>query len=144
MEIKELSINNAKEICEWKYENEYSIYNYPNWEFVVKNNWALYSKPNEFKAIYLNNEFIAYYRLVNKEEHIIIGLGIKPSLCGQGLGHNIVELIKKNTTGILRLEVREFNKRAIKCYESCGFKIIDKYFKKTLIGDDNFILMEYK
>src|SRR5574344_1245561 len=98
MEIKELSINNAKEICEWKYENEYSIYNYPNWEFVVKNNWALYSKPNEFKAIYLNNEFIAYYRLVNKEEHIIIGLGIKPSLCGQGLGHNIVERSEEHTS----------------------------------------------
>lgn len=36
----------AKEICSWKYLNEYSVYNMGSWDDVVKQNWAI---TNEIK-----------------------------------------------------------------------------------------------
>lgn len=41
----------------------------------------------------------------------------------------------------VELEVRAFNKRAITCYERCGFTAIETYFKKTTAGSDTFIRM---
>lgn len=42
------------------------------------------------------------------------------------------------------LELRSFNKRAIKCYKKEGFKIMGVYTKKTPIGYDEFIKMIMK
>lgn len=42
------------------------------------------------------------------------------------------------------LEVRIFNKRAIKCYENIGFEIKDKYIKNTFAGDAEFYYMQYR
>ncbi len=45
-----------------------------------------------------------------------------------------------NTIG---LEVRSFNKRAINCYRNVGFKIKEKYIKKTFDNSvDEFYYME--
>jgi len=41
------------------------------------------------------------------------------------------------------LEVRTFNKRAIKCYLDFGFEIKDKFIKDTFDGKDEFYYMEY-
>ena len=41
------------------------------------------------------------------------------------------------------LEVRIFNKRAIRCYESIGFKIKNNYIRDTFTGDVEFYYMEY-
>ena len=41
------------------------------------------------------------------------------------------------------LEVRIFNRRAIRCYENVGFEIKKKYCKDTLIGNAEFYLMQY-
>ena len=43
----------------------------------------------------------------------------------------------------IALEVRSFNKRAIKCYERAGFEITNVYQKDTLIGSGEFVKMEY-
>jgi len=84
-----------------------------------------------------------------QKDFVLVGLGLKPSLCGQGLGNILMELLKnecKKRYGgkKIALEVRSFNKRAIKCYERAGFEITDVYQKDTLIGSDEFIKMEYK
>ena len=54
------------------------------------------------------------------------------------------ECKKRYSNKRIALEVRSFNKRAIKCYEKAGFKITDVYKKDTLMGSDEFIRMEYK
>ncbi len=42
------------------------------------------------------------------------------------------------------LEVRTFNKRSIRCYESIGFEIKNNYIKDTFAGDVKFYYMEYE
>ena len=105
---------------------------------------------NEFTAVIdESNNLCGYIRFIENKDFVLVGLGLKPSLCGQGLGNILMKLLKnecKKRYGSkkIALEVRSFNKRAIKCYERSGFKITDVYQKDTLIGSDEFIMMEYK
>ena len=143
----------ARQICFWKYEGIYSIYNFPDWDTLNKQRWGITieeKRKNEFTAVIdESNNLCGYIKFVENKDFVLVGLGLKPSLCGQGLGNIIMELLKnecKKRYGNKRiaLEVRSFNKRAIKCYERAGFKITDVYQKDTLIGSDEFIKMEHK
>jgi len=150
--LTELSEDNAKEICSWRYEGEYSVYNFSDWDTVMKNKWDLAIEEKrklEFLAIYLNNELISYGRIFLKEGKVFIGIGVKPSLCGKGHGKNIMNLLieeckRRFPNNAIGLEVRSFNKRAINCYKKVGFVIKEKYIKKTFDNSkDEFYYMEY-
>lgn len=142
---------NAMEVCQWRYNDEYSIYDYPSWEEASKGKWGITieeKRKNEFQSI-LNekDEFCGYIRMIESSDHILIGLGLKPELCGQGLGNQLMEIIKKQCfekfpNKKICLEVREFNKRAIRCYEKAGFRVVDKYEKETPLGSGEFWRME--
>lgn len=41
LRLKELTESYAKEICCWKYNDEYSIYNYPEWNKIAIEKWAI-------------------------------------------------------------------------------------------------------
>lgn len=138
----------AKEICGWKYDEEYSIYNLSDWNVVVENGWDLAIKErreSDFIAILLENQLIAYGRITKVKEKVFIGIALKPSLCGKGFGKNVMKLLIRECNNkfpecLVALEVRSFNKRAIRCYESIGFKIKNKYIKDTFTGMLNSII----
>lgn len=137
----------AKEICCWKYDGEYSVYNFSDWNVVVENGWDLAIKEkreSDFVAILLDNQLIAYGRLTKDKDKAVIGIGLKPSLCGKGLGKSVMKLLIRECNNrfqdyLMTLAVRSFNKRAIRCYEGIGFKI-----KNTFTGDAEFYYMEYE
>ena len=52
------------------------------------------------------------------------------------------ECKKRHGSKKVTLEVRSFNKRAIKCYKKASFEITDVYQKDTLIGSDEFIMSD--
>lgn len=143
----------AKEICDWKYDGEYSIYNYPVWEKALEEKWALtveVKRKEEFlAAVDADYNLCGYVRLQDKCEFILIGIGLRPSLCGQGMGSNLMGLLVQQCKESypnkkIALEVRSFNERGIKCYKKVGFKIKRKYKKDTPIGSGEFIRMEYE
>ena len=153
LRLEILTEDHARQICCWKYEGIYSIYNFPDWSTLIKQRWGITQeekRKNEFTAVIgKSNNLCGYIRFIENKDFVLVGLGLKPSLCGQGLGDIIMKLLKnecKKRYGSkkIALEVRSFNKRAIKCYERSGFKITDVYQKDTLIGSDEFIKMEYK
>lgn len=150
--LDNLSENQAKEICSWKYEGIYSVYNLPLWEIIVTKNWSItdgIKRLNEYAAVL--NEFgdlCGYIRLIEKMDSIKVGLGLKPVLCGQGMGKDLMNLLiyecnKRYGNKNIMLEVRTTNQRAIKCYKDAGFKIINSHRIKTLQGYDEFVMMEY-
>lgn len=153
LRMTDFTETHAKEICGWKYDGEYSIYNYPEWDKVCTEKWGIAieeKRKNEFKAVIDDgNRLCGYIRLVNKNEHVLVGVGLKPSLCGQGLGKELMEMVKQQCKKAwpgrkIALEVRSFNKRAIKCYERAGFVQVDSYEKDTPIGFGEFARMETK
>jgi len=152
LRLEDLTEICAKEICSWKYNDEYSIYNYPEWDKMLNERWSITveeKRKNEFNAIVDDcNNLCGYIRLVDKKEHVLIGIGLKPSLCGQKLGNVIMEIVKqqckkKYASKKIILEVRSFNERAIKCYKKAGFNIVDIYKKATPMGCGEFIKMEF-
>jgi len=149
--LKTLSEENAREICTWKYEGEYAVYNLADWDIVVQNGWELASKKireRDFLAFFNSEELVAYGVLKVKNNRVFLGIGLKPTWCGKGYGKRIMELIinesqKRYPDKQIVLEVRSFNLRAIKCYKKVGFIIKDQYVRKTLTGSGEFYYMEY-
>lgn len=88
------------------------------------------------------------YKITGQNECVLIGVGLKPSLCGQGLGNILMEMLKQQCRELypskkIALEVRCFNERAINCYKRAGFKVKEIYKKDTPIGYGEFIRMEF-
>lgn len=143
----------AKEIFKWKYSGEYSVYNLPKWNVAKRLKFGLTDKEKrekEFVAL-VDKEYniCGYFRLREEDGEITIGVGLRPILCGQGLGKELMEYAKKECNKRygykkIRLEVRSFNRRAIKCYESVGFKVKKVHIRKTKVDNSEFLIMEYE
>ncbi|MTI69817.1 MAG: GNAT family N-acetyltransferase [Firmicutes bacterium] len=143
----------AKRICKWKYPGVYKTYNMPSWKNCVDKNFGITNhKIREKEFLVLkdnNNNLCGYIRLKEDSDNVLIGVGLKPSKCGQGIGNKLMKLVLEECNNRygnknIRLLVRSFNKRAIRCYEKVGFKIVKTVRKNTLMGEDKFTIMEYQ
>lgn len=150
-EIVKLDERLAREICSWKYEGLYSVYNFCTWEEAVEKGYGFSKKEvrdRDFYGFEYQDELIAYGRLLESDEAIYLGIGLKPEWCGKGYGKAIMtELIRiygrKFQRLPLKLEVRVLNYRAIQLYTNMGFIIIDRYERETPSDNAEFYLMEY-
>lgn len=148
MRFLPMSEEDAKEVCSWKYDGEYSVYDYPEWE-KIKNLWAIgikESREREFYSVYEAGKLIGHFRVVDFINYHVLGLGFKPEYCGNGRGAfyigKIIDFLEEQGVEIIRLDVRTFNERAIKCYERNGFVKITVTTRKTETGDCEFYVME--
>lgn len=144
----------AKQLCSWKYEDKYSVYNFPSWDAAVQRKLSITNpkiRAAQFRSVINEqHELIGFFRMTeDKHGRIEIGLGLKPGCCGHGLGKEFVSLITRYAKArypnrIIYMEVRSFNKRAVKCYNSCGYKIFAQHHKDFPCGSDDCFLMEYR
>jgi len=139
----------AHAVFAWRYEGEYAVYN-SEWGSAVAQRWAITDVEKRRCEFYsLRNdagELVGFFRLHTQETYVLISLGLAPEHCGHGLGKAAMTLIleeakRRAPTKRPELEVREFNKRAIACYERSGFVAIDTYFKDTPVGGNTVIRM---
>ncbi len=153
MELKagKLSEEQARQVSKCKYENEYKIYNLPDWDTMVKEQYSLCDeKKRERFTSYTNeeNELIGFINLLYEGSNIFFGIGINPKYCNKGIGKTITKLaldqckIKYRDKPVI-LEVRTWNTRAINCYKSQGFEIIEVKHQETCIGKGEFYVMRY-
>ncbi len=142
----------AKEITTWRYEEEYEIYNLPSWDEIINKQISLCKKEKRKNFIgYLNEEknLIGFVNLVDEGDSVFLGIGVKPEYCGVGIGKQIIKMAldecsKRYENKPIILEVRSWNKRAIKCYESQGFKIVKIKKQETYAGFGEFFVMKYE
>ncbi len=141
----------AKQICSWQYEPPYSVYNYITYEEAVKKQAAITQPENadNYLCFWNNEKLVAYTSIIPKEEKVYIGIGIAPQFCGQGSGNyylnkTVIEAQKRHPSNEIWVQVRSWNKRAIKCYRKSGFVenhreiIHDRFNEKT-----EFVFMRY-
>ncbi len=86
------------------------------------------------------------FEVYNDKDCMDIGLGINPALCGQGLGKNFMSCGLDYARRFLaakrfRLTVASFNTRAVKVYESVGFRKITSFVRKSDGGEVEFWVM---
>lgn len=147
-----LSQEQAKELSNWKYPGEYSIYNLPPWDKMVEENYSLTDdvKRERFTG-YTNEkgELVGFVNLLDEGEHIFFGIGVKPDYCSKGIGKTITKMAltesqKRFPDKPVVLEVRTWNKRAVQCYQSQGFEIVEVKKQETYIGPGEFYVMKYE
>ncbi|WP_346938659.1 N-acetyltransferase [uncultured Clostridium sp.] len=148
---QKISEKYAKEISSWKYPEEYSIYNLPSWDNMIKENYSLCDSIKRERFIgYINKkkELVGFVNLLDQGESVFFGIGVKPNYCNKGVGKVITNMAlteseKRFPNKPILLEVRTWNKRAISCYKSQGFEIIETKNQKTKIGFGEFYVMKY-
>lgn len=146
-----LSEEQAKEIASWKYNGEYSIYNLPTWDKMIKDNYSLCDNVKRERYIGYSSgsgELVGFINLLDEGDTVFFGIGINPNYCGRGLGKIItkkalIECEKRFPNKPIILEVRTWNERAVNCYKSQGFEIIATKQQETHIGFGEFYVMKY-
>ena len=131
----------VKEISNWKYTGEYSIYNLPSWDKMIQENYSLTDNVKRERYIgYINEdgELVGFVNLLDEGDTVFFGIGIKPNYCSKWIGKVItkmalIESQNRFPNKPVILEVRTWNKRAVNCYKSQGFEIVET--KQQLIID---------
>lgn len=144
IKIEKFSEENAMDVCSWKYEFPYSIYNLPEWDVCQERNLGI-TKPilreKEFRSLYDEGILMGYFRVSENKEYLNLGVGLRLKYCGCGYSNivfpMILKFIKQNYKNkCIRLVVRNFNKRAIKVYSKFGFYEKGEILVSTPNGDE--------
>lgn len=143
--------NEGREICSWKYDGEYSIYNLPDYDSMKEKNLGFTNpeKNKNYYSFYNDDKLIGFINLLNEEEAVFLGIGVNPKYTNIGYGQIIIKKAIELSEKLygnkkIYLEVRTWNERAVNCYKKAGFTIVDKISQETAIGYGEFYQMEYK
>ena len=147
--FQKLSQKNALIIADnWKYDGEYAFYDMTadpeDYEEFVDE--KLRNENDHFEAI-MEGDLVGFFCVVRDNSEMEIGLGLRPDLCGKGIGkdfvHQIVKYIETHYTYTkLIMKVASFNQRAIKVYRQCGFKVCGNTEQHSNGGIYSFTVME--
>ena len=152
LDVHYLTEHEKREICSWRYEGDYAVYNLPSYEVMKEKNMGFMNPKTEenYRAYYHKDLLVGFTNIREEEKEVFIGIGVNPNMCGKGYGHIILnksyEISKQLYPGKpLYLEVRTWNKRAISCYLKAGFEIIgEPYELQTGTGVGVFYRMVRK
>lgn len=142
----------AKQVCTWKYPGELAIYNFSDWEKCKERGWDIAyasQRENTYFSAFKDGEYFAFFHIMDRGDHIELGVGMKPGKCGKHNGLPLMKLAVERIRElypekIIRLSVLTFNKRAVACYESAGFRILKKYYDAEAFNPGERFLMEYR
>ena len=141
----------ARSTAGWRYGGDLSIYDHPDWQSMVDQHWGLTesaTRDREFVALLDDDGDVAgFLRFMQQADTLAVGLGLRPDLCGRGLGAEAMalldeEALRRRGPGRIRLEVRSFNARAIRCYEKAGWRRLCVLDRRTALGPGEFVVME--
>lgn len=150
--ITEMTKDFAENISNWIYEEPYSIYSLENnletiFELMGGDYYVFIDDENQLFGYFCfgKSAQIPTNDYIYSEEVLDIGLGMKPILCGRGLGYTFLntgmDFAKKQFKAEkYRLTVASFNKRAVSLYEKAGF-IILKTINHSKSGDEFYIMV---
>ena len=138
-----------QEICGWRYEGEYAIYDLPSYEEMEQMQMGFMNpqKEQNFYVFLDGNAIAGFVNIAEEETEVFIGVGAAPHLCGKGYGCQMLLDAYEISKSLypekpLYLEVRSWNERAIRCYQKAEFRIDGEAFaQKTHIGTGMFYRM---
>ena len=134
----------AAELCDWRYDAPYDIYNWPAWADMKKDGIEFGDpvlRVNQYASVLApGGLLIGFAQFFPLGTSILrLGLGLRPDLCGQGLGRLLVrtvaeEALRRLPDAEVDLGVLAWNERAIRTYEKAGFRIEDTYIRPVKDG----------
>ena len=149
-EVTDLTDDLAHEIVGWKYEGDWAVYNMPTWEECEAAGLSIASaekRHNRYYAVRKSGELLGFFRIMERNELVELGVGIKPELCGQHHGGMLLALAmakieEKYGNVTVQLKVRPFNTRAVKCYGKAGFKTVGTCYEDRSAVPGEMLIMQ--
>ncbi|MGJ3238973.1 MAG: GNAT family N-acetyltransferase [Anaerolineae bacterium] len=151
--IKPLSITDAKQILQWRYDGDYRMYNLETDDLDAEAK-CLTDPNNHFYGVYVGSELIGHAVFYTEArvpggsydaDALDIGVGMRPDWTGQGHGAKVIAQIltfakERYQPKAFRATIARWNHRAQKATQKNGFKIVSS-FKATHTGKEFVILM---
>lgn len=151
--LTELTEHDAEQLCKWVYPVPYDLYDWADWEDMVRNHSDLADdtvRQEQYRALYHYQYglcgFVQFFRMENV---IRLGVGLRPDCCGCGYGKLLMKLAIEEASRMaihseIDLEVHAWNARALRVYEQAGFQISDTYSRQTARGLETFHCLVYQ
>jgi ribosomal-protein-alanine N-acetyltransferase len=145
--VRPLTQADAEAIAAWRYPGEYAFYDFT----ADPGDLALLLDPEKrgdtFHAADGDDGRLAgFFQAEVVPGGVELGLGLRPDLCGRGLGEGFTRLGVDVVRGVhgearITLAVAAWNARAIAVYERCGFVVTGRHVRHTSGGDWEFVDM---
>lgn len=151
--IRPLSEENAREIATWRYDQPYNLY-----DLSQENIQGLLDPEFRYHQVLdSGGKLIGYccygldarvpggeYRLVEPEV-LDLGVGLKPSLTGKGLGVLFVQSVLDYGAltyqpQLFRATIAGFNQRSLRTFQNLGFKIQNSFIRE--LADTEFFQLD--
>lgn len=142
----------GRQICRWRYPHPYDCYDWPAWEKMAQQSYEFADpgiREEQYEAVLDQaGALCGYAQFFPLTGWTRLGLGLRPDLCGRGLGSDFARAvaeraIRRDASRRIDLEVLASNVRAIRAYRKAGFVVTDTYVRATPTGPDTFHCMEY-
>ena len=148
--VRPLTQADAEAVAAWRYPGEYAFYDFT----AEPDDLALVLDParrgDAFHAVDGEDGTLAgFFQVELRAKSVEIGLGLRPDLCGRGLGEGFtrlgIDLVRRLHGPVrIRLAVAGFNARAITVYERCGFVTTGRHVRHLAGGNWDFVDMELR
>lgn len=138
LRLGDLSLDDALAIARWRYPAPYDCYDAPAWEQMEREGWALCDAGTRGAQFLAARDaggrdpavLAGYVRFRPAGGSLVLHLGLRPDLCGRGLGAAFLDLViaeaGRRAGGVpVTLQVRRFNARAIAVYRRAGFRMLN-------------------
>ena len=144
----QMTQEDAEEVADWRYEPPYDFYDARADETDLAHLLNPARRENRaFSARDPAGELVGFFTYKRDGDTIVVGLGLRPDLTGQGFGTSFVEqgldfARARFAPTRFRLDVAEFNERAAKVYERAGFTRTRSFEEQTNGATYPFFEME--
>ncbi|TDF92141.1 GNAT family N-acetyltransferase [Paenibacillus piri] len=153
LRIVPLIEDHCRDICTWSYPPPYDVYNWRPWETMLSEQEEFADpelREKQYRAVVDEQGFLLGFAQFFPMQGVTrLGLGMRPDLCGQGLGVEFVRAIaaeakQKAPANEIDLEVLSWNIRAFRVYRKAGFVHTDTYDRMTPTGRNLFYCMVWR
>lgn len=148
IDIARMTQGEAEEIAAWRYDPPYDFYDADaDHRDLAELLDPIRRGDKYFSAHDATEELIGYFGFGRKGDVVGVGVGLRPDLTGRGLGRSFLEAgmafaRDQFAPRSFKLNVAEFNTRAIKVYERAGFVRTRSFEHETNGGLFSFVEME--
>ena len=140
----------VRELSRWQYDGEYAVYDESPYKEKRAKGSPLLDPDHRgrYTCFYDGDTLMGYINLARMEDAVYFGIALAPDYCGRGYGpvvtRKAMAMAREKWPSLpLRLVVRIWNTRAIRCYEKAGFRPAghpgDPYGAGGISGDEGKI-----